>query len=352
MLQHALLPSVEDVATASAAACASFARGYSHTSSFSRLQFLTANSSETCEQTAVTQDEWLRSISGKGTSSEPIRQYLSRVYRLPSTDDASHVDASLLGFFLGDVPLPAQLSSIPVIWRQESSGARPCERLWAPWADAMLHPHRLACSNASRVCDLSDGIRGGPGHASPGWRCAWEHMLHAFDAVALRFPGFFVQHVGAASAVTSAANDHAWIEVMRIARLDDREDAVEPNETCTVGQVWFWAAPGSGVWLNVGRSLVVRGDAARPGCREAHAQGYDTIQMPAAMGGFSSELLDCRGAAQPDARSRWESACPPAHVRLLAGTPQPRYAPALPSSWNAEEECVCDASRDYLSCVL
>ena len=138
---------------------------------------------------------------------------------------------------------------------------------------------------------------------------------------------------------------------MRIARLDDREDAVEPNETCTVGQVWFWAAPGSGVWLNVGRSLVVRGDAARPGCREAHAQGYDTIQMPAAMGGFSSELMDCRGAAQPDARSRWESACPPAHVRLLAGTPQPRYAPALPSSWNAEEECVCDASRDYLSCA-
>ena len=122
-------------------------------------------------------------------------------------------------------------------------------------------------------------------------------MLHAFDASALRFPGFFVQHVGAASAVTSAADDHAWIEVMRIARLDDREDAIEPNETCTVGQVWFWAAPGSGVWLNVGRSLVARGDAARPGCREAHAQGYDTIQMPAAMGGFSSELMDCRGAA-------------------------------------------------------
>ena len=113
MLQHALLPSVEDVATASADACATFARGYSHSSSFSRLQFLTANSSESCEQTAVAQDEWLRSISGKGTSSEPIRQYLSRVYRLPSTDDASHVDASLLGFFLGDVPLPAQLHVPP-----------------------------------------------------------------------------------------------------------------------------------------------------------------------------------------------------------------------------------------------
>ena len=69
-------------------------------------------------------------------------------------------------------------------------------------------------------------------------------------------------------------------QVMRIDRIDLASDA--DTTTCTVGQVWFWAAPGSGVWLNVGRSLVVRGDAARPGCREAHAQGYDTIQMPAA----------------------------------------------------------------------
>jgi len=282
-------------------------------------------------------------------------RYLSRVYRTELVDG---IDASRFSYFWGDAPLPPDVEalpsgsassspvpvpahSIPVTWRTDTARVRQCERLWAPWADAMLHPTRLDCSNASVACDLSSGVRG----RSAGWTCAWNRMRDNFEVAALRFPGFFVQHDAAAN---SAASDHTWLEVMRISRLDDKDDA--PDEQCTVGQVWFWAAPGSGVWYNVGRSLVVESGAARPGCREALERGYDSVQMPAAFGGWSSELIDCRGAHRMDAWRRWELACPPPHVPLLAGAPPERHAPALPSSMVVRASCECDASIDHVNC--
>ena len=98
-------------------------------------------------------------------------------------------------------------------------------------------------------------------------------------------------------------------------------------------------APGSGIWLNVGRSLVRANPSAseelwkesqhRP-CEKWGPLGYDTIQLVQFRNGYSFALLDCRGAALPTAKQLWNVACPPPHVRLLAGIPakSERYAPA------------------------
>lgn len=46
--------------------------------------------------------------------------------------------------------------------------------------------------------------------------------------------------------------DNAWVEVMRISRFESNTLA---SERCTIGQVFYWVAFGSGIWINVGRSV-------------------------------------------------------------------------------------------------
>ena len=149
--------------------------------------------------------------------------------------------------------------------------------------------------------------------------------------------------------------DFHWVEVIRIARLVATRDDYTSGDLSMAGQVWFWRALGSGVWWNVGRSLVVASDdyvasGPRRGtrgpsavtCWQAKARGFDSIQLTRSFNGFSYELLDCRGAARPDARQQWVRACPPAHVELLAGVPARRYAPALaPTLASSETPCRC-----------
>ena len=91
--------------------------------------------------------------------------------------------------------------------------------------------------------------------------------------------------------------DDTWVEVMRIDRIDLEKHV--HSTTCTVGQLWLFLSPGSGIWWNTGRSLKAltpssatalwsQLPAGRPGgagrehtrpCSIYHDQGYDSIQV-------------------------------------------------------------------------
>ena len=194
------------------------------------------------------------------------------------------------------------------------------------------------------------------------------------DPAKLLFPGFMVHrrsfdpnhnssgvtggHFGVGRGYNARHYDdgvpsHTWVEVFRISRIVNKWG---DRDVSAVGQVWFWLAMGSGVWLNTGRTLVHRGPPPQdeyPSCWEARANGYDTIQLTRSFGGFSFELMDCRGADLPSGRSRWEEACPPSHVELRAGVPAKRYAPAFIDDAVVEERlCGCDSSKSYLNCFV
>ena len=51
--------------------------------------------------------------------------------------------------------------------------------------------------------------------------------------------------------------EYKWVEVRRVSRLTGFG-----GDANTEGQLWFWVAPGSRIWLNVGRSLVRTNPAA------------------------------------------------------------------------------------------
>lgn len=88
-----------------------------------------------------------------------------------------------------------------------------------------------------------------------------------------RFPGFFL---ASASAVDDARlPDHSWVEVMHVARDEDHRDE---ESIASEGQFWYWLAPGSGIFLNLGRALrSPTVGVSSPGCRHAVGRGYDTI---------------------------------------------------------------------------
>eukprot|EP00747_Dinoflagellata_sp_TGD_P062816 gnl/TRDRNA2_/TRDRNA2_153183_c0_seq3.p1 gnl/TRDRNA2_/TRDRNA2_153183_c0~~gnl/TRDRNA2_/TRDRNA2_153183_c0_seq3.p1 ORF type:complete len:214 (+),score=11.52 gnl/TRDRNA2_/TRDRNA2_153183_c0_seq3:449-1090(+) len=139
--------------------------------------------------------------------------------------------------------------------------------------------------------------------------------------------------------------DDTWVEVMRIARVDDKLGAIDKS---MVGQIWFWKAEGSGIWWNVGKSMHLRGPVS---CLDARRRGYDSIQIPASFRGFSSELIDCRGMDLPHGYNEtWQQACPPPHVKLLTGVPEERYAPALHGVTPHESVCRCHNEAYYLNC--
>ena len=188
----------------------------------------------------------------------------------------------------------------------------------------------------------------------------------------------------------------------------DRIDLVSHSDTttCTLGQVWMYLAPGSGIWYNLGRSkrVMTTGQSSmlwwslptRPcsiakdeGCagwmppllaglppsrlppsrlspsrlppsRLAHSPStrlcrFDSIQILEFENGFSYELLDCRGADLPDFDKSWDVGCTPPHIELRSGLPprQSRWAPALeelPVEAEGTVECVCDQSMWHINC--
>merc|ERR1711998_166742 len=152
-------------------------------------------------------------------------------------------------------------------------------------------------------------------------------------------------------------------------------------DRATIGQVWLWLAPGSGIWWNTGKSWVVNtaiktvdGDGmtemactslGRLGewwserdaefvgtsCADARMKGYDSIQFTSSFCGHSYEVVDCRGVGRLDEATTWTEACPPPHVQLMKGLPIPRYAPALGAGASGPaSRCFCSSDFDHINC--
>ena len=235
------------------------------------------------------QQAWLQDVQSRPAV---LGDYLALVYESPGLRSA-HVDASKVGFFWADAPM---LGHNFRVWWACVHCQFGSEVLWAPLQDAVLDP----CS----------------GYGPP-----------------LPFPGFFVQRPFVVDILLTGISDHTWVEVMRIARKDEKTDAADASNR---GQVWLWLAVGSGIWWNVGKShrLLAADDrylgSGHPSCAEVRAMGYDSIQLTEFYPAMTLELIDCRGALLEDAADPWEQACPPHHVKLRAGIPpEPRYSPAL-----------------------
>ena len=254
---------------------------------------------------------WLRYVDH--SSALQFGEYLSRVYELPSLA-SDQIDASRLHFFWSTAP---RFGQTLVVWWACLHCNFEDDVIWAPFQDAQLDP-----------CTAPE--------PAP-------------------FPGFFVHRPYAVSIQLTGVSDDHWVEVMRIARISEKPDAVDQSSR---GQVWFWLAVGSGIWWNVGKSkrLLASDDrdlAHHVTCAELRQQGYDSIQRTEFYPAMALELIDCRGALLEAANETWERACPPLHVELRAGIPpEPRHAPALrgvraPSS----RPCVCNVETSHVDCL-
>ena len=298
--------------------------------------------------TRAAQQAWLAAADA-APSNERMQRYLGGVYALTSEAALASIAVRDLHFFWQHVP---GRRTFAVTWACIDCGTALSDgSLFAPLQDAYLSPSVL---------------RSYPGYA----RCRGDMTCEArlagdqFTASQIAFPGFFVQRTATAAAFAEGVPDDTWVEVMRISRVDESVLYTPlplgmPLDAATVGQVYFWLAPGSGIWLHTGRSLkLVRGahgtlthTERHPNCEQARLDGYDTIhQQFAEFAGFTYEIIDCRGAALPTASEHWVPACPPPHVRLLAGVPADRYAPALLGIAPAPRPCVCDRGLDRLNC--
>ena len=179
----------------------------------------------------------------------------------------------------------------------------------------------------------------------------WSADWAGEEKVPPHFPGFFVHRLN------RPALDGQWVEVLRVARTDLGEK--HPAGRCTRGKMWFWATPGSGIWLNVGRTQEMGSqhliDRAG-GCSDARRnRQIDTFQIVNAFNGYSHEIVDCRGADMPNADDVWERACPPPHVMLRLGIPGPLSSlhggVLLEATSDESRECSCDPALDYLNCA-
>ena len=269
----------------------------------SHATFASAGGSGACSwPSSAHHRAWLRTV--ESADAAPMRCYYEQLY---GTADGA-VDASSIDFFWEYAPTLDVVDALEVsaisIMSHTAHGACPMpdRSLWVLGDDVALHPARLACADVS-ACGCSSPTcapRLVGGANGPSYQCAME----AAAPHPQRFPGFFVFRNDTAR---GGVPDDTWVEVMRMARIDDRYGGLteRPNnssfesEMALIGQVWFWVARGSGVWLNVGRSLVLPGPRApefashiqaavelsssplttNPTCREARAQGYDTIQL-------------------------------------------------------------------------
>ena len=159
--------------------------------------------------------------------------------------------------------------------------------------------------------------------------------------------GFFVQSFNPELPVESQpeplrsgfAND-TWVEVMR-ARI------WHPDESLGT---WYWHAKGSGVWINLGRTLVVDRACERTALglltpSISRAKQYDTAQLtvsahtlPHAMTNSRFEIVDFRKhAAPPTAQSL--SVCPPPAADARKG-------------WLHTEPCRCNArAQTMINCA-
>jgi hypothetical protein len=292
-----------------------------------------------------------------------LLQYLAGIYRFDELEKTTlRLRTSELRYFWSNVPGRMQVN---VTWACASCALNRLlhsPSLFAPHDEASLNPHLIRGLSSSSIGSRRQAA------AQASYRPSQ-----------LTFPGFFVyrhEQQGSSSSGSSGTRGsavgvrhHTLVEVMRVARLDDKPAG--SAEASTRHQIFYWLAPGSGIWLDVGVTMVLSGEAAEaslPGttCRDARLKGFDTIQRLEAFGGFSSELVDCREPgvsgprasreAAPAEEGRWEGACPPVGVQLWAGLPTPprRHAPWLIAGGKGIggrlQPCVCDPALSFLNC--
>lgn len=77
---------------------------------------------------------------------------------------------------------------------------------------------------------------------------------------AMAFGGFFIAPTADIENTEEASGlpDHSALEVLRIRTARGEVARHQITEAGSSGQVWFWAAPGSGVTLELGRTLALR----------------------------------------------------------------------------------------------
>jgi len=276
--------------------------------------------------------EELETAARFDSTSADLEEYFGNVYGA----SIHTVNASRLGFFWDYVP---QRRNLTVIWTCIWCRSFMFEGLsWAPAQDAKMNPSML-----ERCPEYTSQVTMKSVPCDRFCQTDWA-VGECYDITRVRFPGFFVHRLNAQTVVPH----DLWVEVMHIARIDDQTNLARQS---TVGQVWFWMAEGSGIWLNVGRSLVAQ-QSAQFSCREARRMGYDSIQIPGAFNGFVFELVECRGQDLPNSEETWMKACPPPHVKLMTGVPRHRYAPALDGMPSYETVCLCeDNGYDHLNCA-
>jgi hypothetical protein len=260
-----------------------------------------------------------------------VQDYLKSVYEkkavesglLPSTDD--------LTFFWNDAPLRDQLTVPRVPFFGES-------------------------------CQMRFGQPFAPFDGS-----TWEDYAGNTHT----YPGFFM--VPKDDEYKLLPQSYEWVEVMHTGRNEDHQcdrqkdpDCDDLQDISSAGQFWYWFAPGSGIWLNVGNmatcdtaGVAACGDPESEtyGCQFALENGYDTLlNIPQSNGdgtikyGGMVEIVDCRAAqdGKDDLLDKlWEGSCPPPGAgELRSGLPWKDTDGSV--EWSCD--CKCDKSKWYLNC--
>ena len=157
------------------------------------------------------------------------------------------------------------------------------------------------------------------------------------------FPGAF-QYTGH----VFAPHDYEYVEVMHFYRQKDHHAL---RDIPSVGQFWYYSAPGSGIWINLGRALRMN-TAGRysPRCEHALNNGYDSYMLspdntdlPSTQSHYGGmvEIVDCAGAKADRSNLHvvWEYACP-----------HQNYSSLYHMKNGTLEVCNCNNTVGYLNC--
>jgi hypothetical protein len=107
--------------------------------------------------------------------------------------------------------------------------------------------------------------------------------------------------------------------------------------------LWYYAAVGTGIWLNVGRTLVIHGREIpllwplQSRFVNQFSAEYDTLQLVSLYSANLREIVDLRRGRTPQ--------------RVVVRTcPADADGPTLRSGWSASAPCLCANTAHYLNC--
>eukprot|EP00747_Dinoflagellata_sp_TGD_P088713 gnl/TRDRNA2_/TRDRNA2_164098_c0_seq6.p1 gnl/TRDRNA2_/TRDRNA2_164098_c0~~gnl/TRDRNA2_/TRDRNA2_164098_c0_seq6.p1 ORF type:complete len:287 (-),score=1.28 gnl/TRDRNA2_/TRDRNA2_164098_c0_seq6:393-1253(-) len=253
------------------------------------------------------------------------------------------------------------------IWRNESEVTTSHRRLPSQLGMChapLIHPNDTSCDSAPMVSEKrytkevnasqsvhffwSNGDSQQVGRVRHQWTNCVLGSRQAFvpgdGAYPRSWPGFFTFVNG--HALREPPADNTWVEVIHFQREEDHKKASKRRDAALQGQFWYYLAPGSGIWLNIGRAQRAVRTWTHKSCDDAVRGNYDTIVLyPKNSGlpdtktywGGLTEIVDCT-ASQRDPKSAhapWTSSCPPPHASQL---------------FLGKSKCACNNSLPYLNC--